>query len=132
MNSYEEELQKSLENGDVPQGVDGKAYREVFRALKKEPEYQLPPDFARRVLARLQSRQESKVSRDYFWFFAGMFFLIIALLGTLLFTGFRFDFGFLNGMKEYSGFALFAVGFVLFLNWLDKRLVRERFMHEGP
>ena len=128
MNKYEQEIQKSLEQGEAPKGeeLDVTAYQQVFRVLGKEPGYELPGNFAARVVARVKARQQARDSRDYFWFGAGIFFLAIIFLATVVFTGFRLDFGFLKAMSDYSGLAMFGVVFVIFLNWLDKRLVRDR------
>lgn len=128
MNSREEELQKKLEKGQLPHGngLDVKAYQEVFRALKKDPGYPLSPNFAERVVARAFSRQQNTVLKDYLWFGAGMFFMALAFAATVLYTNFRFDFGFLNVMADYKGLVIFGIVFIIFLNWLDKRLVHAR------
>ncbi|MEX2230820.1 MAG: hypothetical protein WD824_01570 [Cyclobacteriaceae bacterium] len=128
MNSYEEELQKNPEKGESSDadGLDIKAYQEVFRALKKDPGYEISSSFAQTVVARMISKQQSKSSKDYFWFGAGIFFLAIAFLATILFIDFRFDFGFLTGMADYAGLAVFGIAFIAILNWLDKRLIREK------
>ncbi|MEX1239798.1 MAG: hypothetical protein WEB30_08775 [Cyclobacteriaceae bacterium] len=132
MNPYEEEMQEKLERGQKPagDGLDVKAYQAVFQALKKDPRYDLRPDFAERVAGRVMRRGKSGFSKDYMWFGAGIFFLIIALIGTILYTGFRFDLGFLKVMSDYKGLAVFGIAFVVFLNWLDKKLVKEKqFQH---
>jgi len=132
MNRYEEEMQENLEKGRIPGGeeLDVKAYQAVFRALKKDPDSDLPPDFAERVVARVISGQKSKYSRDYLWFGAGILFLAISLIGTILYTGFKFDLGFdlgfLNVMSDYKGLVAFGVVFIALLNWLDKKLIREK------
>lgn len=128
MNANEEEIQKSLERGEMPNGdeLDIRAYRQIFRALEKEPGFELPADFAARIITRVKLRQQKRDSRDYFWFVAGLFFLAVASLTTILFSGLRFDLGFLKAMSDYKGLAVFGVAFVVFLNWLDKRLVRGR------
>jgi len=134
MSPYEEELQKSLERGQNPKGdgLDVRAYQEVFRSLNKDPGYELSGHFAERVVSRLVSTQQSQDSKDYWWFGAGVLFLAIASLATILFTGFRFDFGFLNEMSDYKGLAIFGIAFILFLNWLDKRLIKTRHLqHRG-
>lgn len=128
MKTYEDELQGSIERGETPTGkeIDVKAYQKVFHALKKDPGYELPADFASRVALLVQSRQQGQLSKDYFWFGAGIFFLAIAFLATVLFTGFKLDFGFLNVMSDYKGLALFGIAFIVFLNWIDRRLIREK------
>lgn len=128
MNAYEEEMQAKLEEGQTPvgDGMDVKAYQTVFRALKKDPDYRLRPDFAEHVAARVMASRTRGFSKDYLWFAAGILFLIAALVGTIVYTGFRFDFGFLNVMADYKGLAIFGIVFIMFLNWLDKKLVKEK------
>lgn len=131
MSAYDEELQENVENSSVPKGdpMDVKAYQEVFRALKRDPGFELSDSFAEKVMARVISRQRESQARDYFWFGAGIFFLILSAVGTLLFTGFKLDFGFMNVMSDYKGLAIFAIAFITLLNWFDKKIVRRKQLH---
>ena len=131
MNPYEEELQKKIARGEVPgdEGMDVKAYQRVFRALEKDPGYKLSPDFARRVASRVIASERKKSFNDYVWFAAGIIFFLVAFAGTVLYTGFRLDFGFLNVMSEYKELAAFGISFIFLLNWLDKKLVKEKQVH---
>ena len=131
MNLHEEEMQNQLENGRLPEGdnLDVRAYQEVFRALKKDPGYSLTSRFAERVAARIVARRQSMNSRDYFWFAAGISLLLLTSIATILMTGFRFNFGFLNAMSDYKGLVAFGIIFITLLNWLDKRMVRGRQAH---
>lgn len=128
MNSHEEELQKKVERGEASDvdGLDVKAYQQVFHALGKDPEYPLPPGFAHRVVANVLRKQESRYSKDYFWFGAGIFFLLVVFAGTVVFVGFRLDLGFLSVMSDYKGLAIFGVSFITLLHLLDRRLVRRQ------
>ena len=128
MNSYEEEMQRNVEAGTSPgrDDLDARAYREVFRALQKDPGYGVPPGFAETVLHRVSAKQEKALMRDYLWFFAGILFVLSSAVVTLVITEVRLDFGFLNVMPQYRGLAVFAIIFILFINWLDKRLVRQK------
>ena len=121
-------MQEKLERGETPagDGLDVKAYQAVFQALKKDPGYGLPSDFAARVAGRVMTARQAGFSKDYLWFGTGIFVLVISLVGTILYTGFRFDFGFLNVMADYKGLAIFGIAFIVFLNWLDKKLVKEK------
>jgi hypothetical protein len=127
----DKELQMRIERGELlpDDGPDAKAYHEVFRSLKKEPEYRLPANFAETVANRL-TQSQADLSKDYFWFGAGIFFLLMTCLATVLFTGFTFDLGFLNSMSQYSGLFGFAFAFIVFLNWLDKKFIKNRETHQ--
>lgn len=132
MNSHEEALQRDLEAGQIPKGdeLDVKAYRQVFRSLEKDPGYELSGFFAERLVDRVTSRRESKDLIAYLAFAGGILVLAIAALATMLFIGIRFDrfdLGFLSAMAEYKGLAIFGIVFILFLNWLDKRVVKGSF-----
>ena len=133
MNNFEEELQKNIEKGQSPVGddLDVRAYQEVFRVLKKDPGYQLSSGFAEKVISKVNQTQNGSLSRDYLWFFSGLLFVLITSVITLMFTNFRLDFGFLNVMSDYTGLAFFGLIFIIFLNWLDKRLVMPTLTHEG-
>ncbi len=134
MSAKDEELQKAAEQGRAfdADNMDEKAYREVFRILKKDPEYELSAHFAERVVASIATKQTSRSYRDYIWFGAGIMVLLAAFVGTMMYTGLDFnlrgigvDLGFLSGMSDYKGLAIFGVVFIALLNWLDKRLVRH-------
>ena len=128
MNAYEEELQKKIEEGKTPQGdeLDVKAYREVFRALKKEPEYSVSPGFIDRIVMRVEEKRSKDSSRDMFWFGAGIFLMVVALIVAIAFTGFKINAGFLTNMSEFKGVIIFGIAFIAFLNWVDKRLIRHK------
>jgi len=130
MSPYEEELQKNIENSPRLESDDlnTRSYQEVFRVLSKDPGYELPQQFASKVIARLEERKRRDQSRDYFWFFAGLTFILLVSVGTIIYIGYKPDFGFLAGMSEYKGLVAFAIAFIIFLNWLDKRLVKEKIM----
>lgn len=126
MKETEEELQNNIESGRAAGGRDADAYRRLFRALQKEPEYELPADFAHKVMARAGTRQASRLSNDYLWFAAGILFLAGSFAVTLKFVDFHLDLGFLVIMADYKGLAIFGIIFILCLNWLDKKLVRGK------
>lgn len=135
MNTRDEEIQKNFEEGQIPDSdnIDVKAYRHVFRALEKDPAYALPERFAEGVVSRLAERKQRRDAKDHFWFGAGIFFIAIAFLATILFTGvrvpgFTLDLGFLSAMAEYKGLALFGVLFILLLHWVDSRLIRRKYV----
>lgn len=131
MNPYEEELQKRIEEGQMPKGdeSDVRAYGEIFRVLKKEPGFELPSNFADRVVGRVMEKRTRDLSKEYFWFGAGIVFLAVSFLATVYFTGFSPDLGFLKSMADYKGLVIFGALFIVLLNWLDKRLVRGRTVH---
>ncbi len=133
MNSDEEELQSAIEKGVWPEGEGpgALAYREVFRVLKKPAEAPLPAGFAERVAHKIIRRQKQIERRDYFWYMLGVVLHGVAAAGTMRYTGFRLDLGFLNALVDYKGLGVFAVVLIVFLNWLDGRFIRTGLGHGG-
>lgn len=127
MNQQEEELQNAIENGETPEaeGPDARAYRALFGVLKTPGPTPLPADFADRVARRIIHRQKQMERRDYLWYALGVLLLGVAGGATILYTGFRFDFDFLSPIANYKGLGMFAIVFIVFLNWVDERFVRS-------
>jgi hypothetical protein len=121
----DEELQHKIESDMPIDGIietdDVVAYRQVFTALKKQPHFTLPDNFADKVVQKAAMKKDVK---DYVWLGAGIFFLLLAFGYTIYLTGFNFDLGFLKHMAGYKGLFLFGVMFITLLHWIDKRIIR--------
>jgi hypothetical protein len=125
MNYSDEELQRAIENKNIPDNSpDARAYQKVFDALAKEP-YQLPGNFADNVISRLEVKKTS-LFRDYFWLALGLLPFIIATVITIVLTGFTIDFSAYRFISGYAGFFFFGAAFILFIQYLDRRLVGRR------
>ena len=138
--NHDEELQKRIEEARFQDNeqdeISAKAYQKVFSVLNKNPSYDLSADFADRIVQRVNERQTTEFYvRDYFWFGAGILFMVVGFGITVYITGFtlnlEFDLGFLKSMSGYKGLFIFGVAFILLLNWMDKRLLRGRHLHLG-
>jgi len=125
MKNWEEALQQNIESGQsVDNGPDAQAYRVVFDALKKEPEYALPPAFARRVMQKIEISQKQRFSmREIRAVAAAVFLMIVTLAVTIYMTGVKPALGVLNGVLPYWGFIVFAISFIGLLHWLDRRFI---------
>lgn len=124
MNRNEEELQKLIEAGDSP--GDAIAYKKIFTALSKSPEVSLPHDFADKIVSRVIENQKQSDARDLFWLGTGLFSLLVAFIGTIVYTGFRLNLGFLEEMSGYSGLFVFGVAFIILLHWVDRRILSSK------
>jgi hypothetical protein len=127
MNNKDEELQKQFEEGNFSiEGIDAQAYQRVFDTLKREPEYTLPVYFADRLVTLIESKEAIKeVSRDKFWLGLGLFSLVITLIVAFVITDFKPSFGVFRFFSGYSWFIFFGIAFVLFLNWIDRKIIRK-------
>lgn len=124
---HREEFEKQLEQAGLIQGdKDAQAYQKVFDALSREPNhYQLHPGFADRVIARMSFERKESASRDNLFFVLGLsLMMIVAIIGAVL-AGFKPDFGAFKFLAGYPGLVVFGIAFVLFLHWLDKKLVKK-------
>lgn len=123
-NNLEEELQDRVEKGkERSTDRSSRAYRLVFDALQHEPEFRLSAKFSENVLQRLVIIEGRN---QYTWFVIVVAGFIIAAGVTIALTGFDPDFGFLKRMSRYSGVFAFGMACIVFLQWLDKKLVREK------
>ena len=123
----EEKLQFDIESGKGDNSLDALAYKKVFTALERDPGGSLPPHFADKIVSLIQKRDAIKVSRsEIILFVAGAFFTVITLIIGVSISGFRPDFGFLKSIGEFKGLFLFAIAFVILLQWLDKAIVRKK------
>ncbi len=125
MTMKDEELQNKIDKeGSFVEGIDGYAYKKVFDVLNQEPSFQLPINFADKVVQKIQAKRES--STDFLWFGVGISLFSIATIFTILLTNFKISFGALKFVSGYPGLFIFGAGFVLLLHWLDKKLVRPK------
>jgi hypothetical protein len=128
MNAFEKELQKRIEAGEFTGNDDPetKAYEQVFKGLHREPDFRLKDSFADKVVSKAVSRREAKSFREYVWMAVGLVLLLAAFVVTIVMTGFKINFGFLRNLSEFKGVLLFGGAFIIFLHWLDKRLLGRR------
>lgn len=128
MNQHDDELQKNIEQGVEPMGddLDVHAYRVLFSRLKREPDFHLPINFSDSVVTRVIEKRKREASREFLWFGAGMFLLLIAFVVAVALSGFKPNFGFLKNMSSYLGLLIFGVAFILSLQFLDKKIITNK------
>jgi len=125
MTTKDEELQNQIERaGSSSEGVDAYAYKKVFDVLKQEPDFHLPINFADKVVQKIEAKKE--LSNDYIWFGLGIFMFAIATIVAIVLTDFKVSFGALKFIAGYPGLFIFGIAFILFIQWLDKKLVRPK------
>ncbi len=125
MKNLEEELQNQVEKGLVNESSDdATAYHHVFNILTKEPDFHVSLPFADRIVAIIEKKEEK---RDYWWMAAGIFLTLISLIVALVLTSTQWTTGVFKFLSGNSGLVTFAIAFILFLQWLDKRLIKKKF-----
>lgn len=125
MEMKDEHLQSEIEkSGEAGDSLDAHAYKRVFDALRKEPDFSLPANFADRVVQAVSATKES--SRDTLWLVLGITLFIAAATIAIVLTGFRPDVGVFRFLAGYPGLIVFGLAFILSLQWVDRRLVRHR------
>jgi hypothetical protein len=127
MNTSDESIQKQVEEGIAPLGLDSEAYKLVFNSVKKEPNYKLSTDFAYRI--SLLASPEKSFNWDKFLVIGGGIGFFIALIYVIVSASTIFTFGAFTFLSNYQGLLFFGVIFILTLNWLDKKLVPSRTEH---
>ena len=124
MKMQDEELQNRIEKGlHHEESEDARAYKHVFDALKKEPDFHVSLPFADRIIALIDKREDK---RDYWWMGAGIFLTVIALIVSLALTQANWSAGVFTFLSGYPGLVTFGIAFILLLQWIDKKVVRKR------
>ena len=125
MTTKDEELQNQIERNESSfESTDAYAYKKVFDALKREPDFHLPINFADRVVHKIETKRES--SNDFVWFGLGIFTFAIAAVVAIALTDFKLSFGALKFIAGYPGLFIFGIGFILFIQWIDKKFVKPK------
>jgi hypothetical protein len=122
--SSDEELQNQIESTGNASGKDALIYKEIFNALKREPDFKLPPSFADRVIARIEAARESKA--EMVWLVVGVLSFVVTGIIAVALTNYKLDFGVMKFISGYPGLVAFGVVFILGLHWLDKKFIRKQ------
>jgi hypothetical protein len=101
--------------------ADGRAYRAVFNAAGRAPDFQLPSDFVAKVVQRVAARQQALTRRERVWLAAMAGFFILLGAVCVWITGYRPNLTFLNPVK---GFLLLGAVLAVVFQWLDRTWVR--------
>lgn len=126
MTTKDEELQNKFLAGAADDSVDAVAYKKVFHALSTEPDFNLPINFADKVMKQIEIKEARSTSREMYWLAAGIFLLFIgAFVGAIL-SGFKPSFGAFKFWASYPGLFVFSLSFILLIHWLDKKWVKPR------
>jgi len=122
----DEELQYKIEQGDAQDtSADAEAYRKVFSSLQHEPEFSLHASFEDLVIQRIAAKHIKESSRDGWWFAGGILLFIIGLVVAIILIDFRPDVGVYSFLKGYPGLIIFALLFILALNYIDRKFIRN-------
>ena len=123
MKLTDEELQTKIEQGLTEASADAQAYQHVFKVLKIDPEFNLPIQFANRLVSLLEKKEEK---RDYFWLAMGILLSIISLIVTIALLFERWSINSFSFLSSNVGLVVFGVLFVALLQWIDKKIIRKQ------
>ncbi len=125
MKINENEIQERVEKGlYIDNDLDAIAYKKIFQLASTEPEFYLSPQFADRVLAKIELADKKSAAREMHWLYFGIGILLVgAVVGSIM-IGFKPSFGAFKFLASYPGLFFFGVAFILLIQWVDKKLVR--------
>ncbi len=129
-NRRDEEIQKLFADGQADASrktdPDIQAYQYVFEALEKEPDFNLSPDFADKLVQKISWRQTVTV-------FVRQFLLIAACvvggigigIGVVFYLNTALGTEFLKMVNEAKWIIVFASALLIIIEFLDKTFVRR-------
>jgi hypothetical protein len=123
MKLTDEELQNKIEQGLAETSVDAQAYQHIFKILKKDPEFNLPIQFADRLVSIIEKKEEK---RDYYWLAVGILFSIVSLVVAVVLVADRWSINAFSFLSSNVGLIVFGVSFVALLQWFDKKVIRKQ------
>ncbi len=126
MTTKEEELQNKYLAGAADGSVDGIAYKKVFHALSTEPDFNLPINFAEKVIQQIETKEPTSTTYEMRWLAVGIFVLFVGAVAGALLSGFKPSFGAFKFWASYPGLFVFSLTFILLIQWLDKKWVKPR------
>jgi hypothetical protein len=127
MKTSDEFIQKQIEEGIIPSGAEGDAYKVVFNSLKREPHLKLSADFAKKV--SLLATPEKSFNWEKFLLIGGGVGFFLALIYAIVSVKATFSVGAFTFLSSYQGLLIFGGLFILMLNWLDKKIIHSRIQH---
>ena len=123
MKLADEGLQNKIEHGLPETNADAQAYHYIFNVLKKDPEFNLPIQFADRMVSLLEKKEEKK---DYYWLAVGILLSVVSLIVAIVLVAERWSINAFSFLSSNVGLVVFGVLFVLLLQWVDKKIVRKQ------
>jgi hypothetical protein len=126
MTTHDEELQHKLLSGLADDSIDGYSYKRIFYVLSKEPNFELPINFADTVLKQIETKEQKSTAREMGWLAAGIFVLLVGAIVGALKSGFKPSFGAYKFWASYPGLLVFGVTLILLIHWLDRKIVKPR------
>ena len=122
----EEELQRKAEAGAAfnTGNADERAYQQVFKSLKKEPDFVLPSTFADSVLRKVRT-ERSSLAGEYVWLSLGVIIMLLGLILAFAYAGLKIDLSLFRAAAGMKGIFAFGIVFIGFLHWVDKRLLKH-------
>ncbi len=99
----------------------------VSNALEKQKEFELPHNFADRIIKAVQEKAALREARrDRWWLIAGVAGMIAALVYAMVAVEFKPGVGVFTFFQGYWGVVTFGVLFVIVLHVIDKRLLKKQ------
>lgn len=123
MKLADEDLQNKIEHGLPETSADALAYHYIFNVLKKDPQFNLPIQFADRLVSLIEKKEEQ---RDYYWLAIGILFSIISLIVAIVFVKESLSINAFSFLSSNVGLVIFGAFFVALLHWIDKKIVRKQ------
>ena len=101
--------------------------KKIENALGAEAAFQLPSNFAQRVVMMVEAKQIAAApARDGWWLAAGIAAMIGAFVYVIVTLDFKPGFGSFEFLSRHAGLVVFGVVFIALLNIVDRLMRRGK------
>ena len=99
--------------------------KQLEKALTREPDFQLPPDFADRLVSLIEEARKKERQWEIFYICLAGFLFLVALVAVFILTDFKPTFGVLSFLGSHIKMIAFGAVLIGLLQLVDKKLLHK-------
>lgn len=99
---------------------------QIESALSREPDFQLPSNFADRMVSMIETARTREQRQEIFWIGIAALLFLAALVVVIAVTDFKIvTDSKISFISNNFGLVGFSIAFIAILNWMDRKLLQK-------
>ncbi|HLF35321.1 MAG TPA: hypothetical protein VI583_13845 [Cyclobacteriaceae bacterium] len=127
MKTPDEEIRKMIDREELARDAEVhevKAYQHVFRALSTEQGFELPEDFADKVVNKARAREKSQAFPEIALMLIGQVGITFILIVAIIMAGLIFDSGMIRAFMNHIEIIVGGAVIFILVNFLERKFIR--------